>query len=441
MKKMKFFSILVVSLFVVSCASVKESIPVVKKPTLTAEQIKGLESAEQQEADKQYNDIIASQKRKEVNQPKVTNNYVETDIRAVLLDISTQTGVNIIPDNSVQGSVSANLDNTPLESALKMILYPGGYSYRYIQDGIHSYYIVGKADPQNSSFGLLSGEKPEVVKTNRVAEVVMKKLSPFYYPYIKAEGHSLTISAPKDIVNEIKLQIATVDQSKRQIEISAKFVMVEWDKGTNLGVEWSDINLNSIGLASLVKGGANAFSADFSSELNNFLHANGYDTEVKTVAEPKIVVEDGEVGKLNVAQEHYFLILSGGGAAYNYYTTLQKDVGIKLSVQPFVTRDGKISLDVKPEVADIIGEHNYKVSGGPDQQTPIIARRSTETKLKVSNGETIAIGGLMMKSQKTKKTGIPLLRSIPVVGSVFGNKNNQDKHTELVIFITPKVIG
>lgn len=437
MKNFKLFFIIFVSTLIVSCATIREPIPVKQRKTLTQEDIKNLEQKEDEQAEERYQSMASETKSLMTNQPLVSNVFVETDIRSVLLDLATQTGVNIIPDNSVEGTISLVLKDVPLETAFDMILYPGGYKYRYVSNG--NYYIVGRSLPENASFDALAITK--TIKTNRDAITVVSQLSPNFQSFTKADGQTVTITASPEIVNRIERDISSIDKAKRQIEISAQFVMVEWDKGTNLGMQWNDIDLSALGLASFVEGGARALTADITSQLSSALSANGYDTKISTMAEPRIVVEDGQLAELNITEEHLFLILSGGGAAYNYFTTKEVSVGIKLKVQPFVTRDGQIRLDINPEVADIVGEREFKSNGGPSQSLPIIARRSSQTMLKVQNGETIAIGGLITKIQKEKRSGIPVLRSIPLIGIAFGNKNNQDKETELVIFITPKVIG
>lgn len=433
----KLFLVVLVSVLV-SCASVKQmAIPVAPKPALTQTEINSLDQKEEASIEAKYQTLTEGLKDPSTPKHLVSNVFVETDIRAVLMDLATQTGINIIPDNTVEGSISLTLNNTPLETAFGMILYSGGYKYRYIKDG--GYYIVGKSLPENSSFNDLVLTK--TIKTNRGADKILSQLSSYYQPFVKADGQLITITATPDVINRLERDIALIDKEKRQIEITAQFVMVEWDKGTSLGVQWSDVNLSAAGIGALVKGGANAFSADLASNLTSFLSANGYNTKIKTVAEPRIIVEDGQKGELNITEEHLFLILSGGGAAYNYFTTKEVEVGIKLKVQPYLTRDGKIRLDVNPEVADIVGEREFKSNGGPSQKLPIIARRSTQTTLNVVNGETIAIGGLITKLEKTKKSGIPLFRSIPLIGFAFGGKEEQKKDVELVIFITSKVIG
>lgn len=436
MKKLSFLLSLLAIILLISCATVREPIPVKKKIALSQDSINALELAEELASNARFKASAESEKSK-VDQPLVSNIFVEMDIRAVIMDIATQTGVNIIPDNSVNGAVSMTLKDVPLEKALEMILYPGGYKYRYIADG--KYYIVGRSLPENASFESLTITK--TIKTNRGAGIVISQLSPFFQMFTKADGQNITITASPDVVNRIEKDVSSIDKSRRQIEITAQFMMVEWDKGTSLGAQWSDINLSASGIGNLISGGAQTFSSDLAGGLNIFLQTNGYNAKVKTMAEPRIVVEDGEVAELKVTEEHLFLILSGGGAAYNYFTTKDVEVGIKLKVKPSLTRDGKLRLDINPEVADIIGEREFKSNGGPTQKLPIIARRSTNTTLKVENGETVALGGLITKLEKTKKSGIPVLRGIPLLGYLFGNDNNQKKETELVIFITSKIIN
>lgn len=438
MKNSKIFVIILTCIIAVSCATVRQPIPVSPKPILTGEEIMALEKEEEKLAEEKFQLIASENKSGSIEQPLVSNIFVEMDIRAVLMDLATQTGINIIPDNSVEGSVSLILNEVPLETAFDMILYPGGYKYRFVKEG--KYYIVGRSLPENTSFDALAITK--TIKTNRDAVSVISQLSPHFQSFAKAEGQVITITASPEMVNRIERDIASIDKSKRQIEISAQFVMVEWEKGTNLGMKWGDLNLSGLGMGNFIfEGGGRVLTGDLTSELSSALSANGYDVKIETMAEPRIIVEDGEQAELNITEEHLFLILSGGGAAYNYFTTKEVSVGIKLKVQPFVTRDGKIRLDINPEVADIVGERDFKSNGGPSQSLPIIARRSSQTMLKVENGETIAIGGLITKVEKSNKSGIPGLRNIPLIGIAFGNKGKQSKETELVIFITSKVIG
>lgn len=436
MKNLKIILVLAITLIIASCGSQKQiqKIPMKKVFILSQDSIQALEKAENLAVLKRFA-LVKSLKPSMKNQPLVSNIFEEMDLRSVIGDISNNSGIVIIPDQTVQGYVSATLEDVPLEKALDMVLYSGGYEYKYIEDG--NYYIVGTALPENPSFDDLSITR--IIKTDGPADRVMDQISEFYKPFIKQNGQTITITASYDIINRIEKDIALIDRNRRQIEISAEFIMIEWDKGTNIGARWGDINLSAAGIGNIFKGGSD-FSLDIVSGLNSFFSANGYSASVNIVARPKIVVEDGEEGELKIIEEHLFLILSGGGSSYNYFTTKDIEVGIKLKVKPIITRDGKIRLELNPEVSDIIGEREFK-SGKSTQKLPIISRRSTQTVLRVSNGETIAIGGLSTKIVKKSRSGVPIVSAVPIFGGAFGAKDKQHKETELVIFVTARVIN
>ena len=441
MKWLKYFLILVLAAVTVACnGNLKpRTLPVKDQPILTAEQIKAMDAAEVKEAEEAYRQIGKIEAEGLKNQAKVSNVFSEADIRSVLMDISTQTKINIIPDESVQGSVSVTLDNVPLETALKMVLFPGGYKFRYIKEG--NYYITGKAIPDNPSFDNLSGIM--VIKTNQEATKVAEQIPEYYRPYVFPDknGNNLTLSGPPDIINRVARDVAMIDKAKRQIEISARFVLVQWETGTNLGMGWGDINLDATGIGSFAKGAVSAFSGNVAASLSNILASNGYKVKVDIVAEPRVVVEDGSEGEIKITREDLFLILSGGGAYYNYFTTKDVETGVIMKVKPSITRDGALRIQLNPEISDIIGEREFKMTGTGSQKLPIIARRSETTTVRIENGKTIAIGGLLMQEKKSRSKGIPGLSSVPLVGSLlFGGIENSQKDIELVIFITPRVI-
>ncbi|KPJ49936.1 MAG: hypothetical protein AMJ41_02095, partial [candidate division Zixibacteria bacterium DG_27] len=125
----------------------------------------------------------------EIEQPLVSNIFFETDIRQVLTDISQQTGIPIIADNTVQGLVTYEAVDVPLEEALVAVLAPLGYSYRWTG----TYYLVGTASPDYPSFLALS--ETRVYKPNYLkAEEIKDLLSSFYGPYINLNKGTNTMT-------------------------------------------------------------------------------------------------------------------------------------------------------------------------------------------------------------------------------------------------------
>ena len=184
---------------------------------ISRDSIQKLEQKELQEA-KLIDELRMQEKKKRLaSQPTVSNIFVEASIRSVLMDISTQTGVNIIPDQTVEGSVSVQMDEVPLERALEMVLYPGGYDYKKVEAGNSDYYLIGSALPESFSFDALSETK--VIKTNTNSKKVMERLSTHFHPYVKTtdNGNSITITASPDMVRRIQTDVKRIDRTRRQI--------------------------------------------------------------------------------------------------------------------------------------------------------------------------------------------------------------------------------
>ncbi|MFA5095472.1 MAG: hypothetical protein WC447_02325 [Candidatus Paceibacterota bacterium] len=411
-------------------------LPIKSQPTLTTKQIQELESAEAKKAEEKYSEIKKKRNERLKSQPKVTNVFTGSDIKEVLLDIATQTKTNIIVDESVQGTISVSFINTPLEAALTQVLSVGGFNFRCME----GYYIVGKAIPENLNFGQLSSTR--VITTNQEAIKVVDQISEYYKQYMSPSktGNSLTLTGPSDVLDELEKVIAIIDKTKRQIEVSVRFVLFQWSKGTNLGMQWGDINLGALGTGEFKKEVPGIFVGNLTGQLSNLLKANGYEAKMNIIAEPRIVVEDGSEGEIKITQEDLYLILSGGGAFYNYFTTKEVETGIKMKVKPFISRDGMLRIVLNHEISDIIGERKFE-NNGSSQNLPSTARRSETTTIRVENGKTIAIGGLLMQSKQDNADGIPGLSSIPALGStVFGGLKKSQEDTELVVFVTPRVI-
>ena len=123
-------------------------------------------------------------------EPLITNIFSDTDLRQALMDIAAQAGIPIIPDATVQGTVSVDLKNAPLERALSMVLLGGGYAFAK-QDG---YYLVGSPEPDNPNFHLLT--RTEIVDLKYVMPQTVIALLGCYRRYLSAESAPQQSPAP-----------------------------------------------------------------------------------------------------------------------------------------------------------------------------------------------------------------------------------------------------
>jgi general secretion pathway protein D len=109
-----------------------------------------------------------------------------------------------------------------------------------------------------------------------------------------------------------------------------------------------------------------------------------------------------------------------------------KEVGTKLTVQPSISEDGAVQLDVTQEVSSATAETAFNA--------PVISTRSIQTQLLVRDGQTVVLGGLADRQRDVAQRGLPFLSAIPVLGGLFGSAERRTTETELFVFLTPRVI-
>lgn len=371
------------------------------------------------------------------NDVLVTNVFDGSEILGVLRDISAQTGINIVADHTVQGWVTLELNEVPLEKALEMILAPGGYIYVKIGD----YYLVGSADSKSPAFALLS--RTEVVRLKYAkAENAVRLLSDFFIPYVKvgSADNVLAITGPQVLIDRIRADIAQIDKPAPQVLMEVLVVEVSADTGKSFKTDWRyqgskaspDPAIPLSGFIDLVGGiwgGKLTLPGGIESIVASMrlLVDNG---KAKIHATPRLAAIDGESAEIFLGRDQYFTIVSG---AESTSTTRLESIrtGISLKFTPRISETGEIHLKVEPEVSDATGGSNG---------LPQVNRRKVSTTLRVMNGETVVIGGLNLKSEYEVKSKVPLLGDLPVLGLLFSSTKKATTETETVIFITPKIL-
>jgi type IV pilus assembly protein PilQ len=376
------------------------------------------------------------------SEPLVSNIYYETEIREVLMDIAAQTGVNIVPGPMVQGYyVTAEFSDVPLEEALHQLLAPLGFTFTQM-DG---YYLVGLASPDSPSFSLLSTTE-RVVPNYIKAASVPKLLSSFYEPFIKvnAENNTVVISASPEMITRIKLELAKIDVPPRQVMIEALVTEFSEEARKSLGLEASWIGTKDGRGLSLSLPVGDLLDSTFSlwylkpdafdgflGEYQISLKALVQDGEVQVRANPRVATLEGQKATIYVGREEYYVIVTGI-SQYSYGQLERIQVGVSLSIVPYVSDKNEITVEIAPEVSDVIGEGATGL--------PVVSKRAVTTKIRVKDGETIVIGGLLQTTEKLTQRKIPLLGDIPILGYFFSRTEKELEETETVIFITPHIM-
>ena len=374
--------------------------------------------------------------------PLITNVFYENDMREVLAAISAQTGINIVADQTVYGFVTLELTDVPFEEALRRVLSPLGFTFRRMV----GYYLVGAAYPDNPSFPLLSVTE-RVVPNYLKAANVPGLLSSFYQPFLRfdTEANALIITASPEILQRIKQDLAQIDVPPRQVMIEALVTEFSSEARKSLGMDagWlgtkggdsvsiifpvGDLIDKTLGI-SLFK--PDAAAEGWSGQFLGTLRALVQDGKVNIRANPRVATLEGQKATIVIGKEQYYVIITGA-VGYQYAQLERIPYGVSLNIVPYISDKDEITVEIQPEVSDVVGTGATGL--------PVISRRAVTTKVRVGDGETIVIGGLLQKNESIVQRKIPLLGHIPILGFLFSRTDKRVDEVETVVFITPHIL-
>ncbi|PLV59851.1 type II secretion system protein GspD [Thermotoga sp. KOL6] len=365
-------------------------------------------------------------------EPLVTNIFQDTYILDALADISAQTGVPIIADTTVTGFVTMELNEVPLEQALRMILMPGGYVFKKM-DG---FYLVGSPDPTNPAFRYLAETKTYKLKYVTTVDVE-DLLPPIYKNYVKfnEKNNTVSITAPEEIIRRFEEDLKKIDVPTPQVKISV--IVTEVSKGysnelglSNLNYSFSanqQFNENWSTVLGLVTGLLDV-QTDVFGQLLARLKLLEEDQKAKITADPWIVVKSGESASLFLGERQVVLLETEGGGS----RIESIDVGVRVDIQPRVMDSNEIELTFSPRVSHFAGE---KLG------TFTVKQNELSTTLLLKNGQTVVISGATIEDTSQTSSGIPILNKIPLIRYLFGGTTKKDSEKELYIFIKAEIQG
>ncbi|WP_201764975.1 type IV pilus secretin PilQ [Marinobacter santoriniensis] len=425
-----------------------------------------------------------AQARKEEKFPytgeKLSLNFQDIEVRSVLQLIADFTGLNLVASDTVTGSITLRLQNVPWDQALDLILKTKGLDKRQIGNVL----LVAPADE------IAAREKLELETNKQIAELAPVRLDIIQVNYAKASDIVDLIKADKELISdrgfvssdartntisvretsakleEIRRLVSTWDVPVRQVSIEARIVRAQTNVAENLGIRWGGAAYNVSGNHTFTVGGSQGTlqeardaagnnnttpitfpgalavdlgvtgegtsslaigwgSDDFLVDLE--LSALESDGQAEIVSQPRVVTADRQTASIKSGEEIPYQEASSSGATSVSF----KEAVLSLEVTPQITPDDKIIMDLVVN-QDSRGE----VTAG----IPSINTNQVTTQVLVGNGETVVLGGIFQSQVSTQTTKTPFLGDIPYLGALFKRTENVDERSELLIFITPKII-
>jgi type IV pilus assembly protein PilQ len=434
--------------------------------------------------------------KKEYTGERLTLNFQDIDVRSVLQLLADTSGQNIVVSDSVTGNLTLRLQNVPWDQALDIVLRTKGLDKRR-QDNV---IIIGPteelANREKAELAArkevqeLSPVRSEFLQVNyaKVADLA-KLIKPGNNKdsLLSARGsisiddrtNTLLVQDTPDRLADIRRLVQTLDVPVRQVLIEARIVVVsetfERDLGARFGVTSATAN-GSNGLLSVTGSGTGADTMTQSAITN--LAATGRTTPVTTPAlDNRYQVNlpaantNGSIGisllggsylidlELSAAQnegrsetisaprvitanQKQAVIMQGveipyqESASSGATTTQFKNAVLSLKVTPLITPDNRVIMDIDVS-DDTVGSQVTSATGG---SVPSIDTRQITTQVLVGDGQTVVLGGILETSKSKSADKVPFLADIPVLGNLFKSTTDINNKSELLIFITPKIL-
>ena len=258
-------------------------------------------------------------------------------------------------------------------------------------------------------------------------------------------NNSLLVLATPYEYQKIERTLRKLDVVATQVLIEASIVEVTLTDGLEYGLEWAfDNNLGGGdtgrgvldlggGLGSNVPGFSYTV-ADSAGAVKAVVNALAEKSLINVISTPSVMVLDNHTAAIHVGDQQPVRNASTITTGGNVQNSIQyKDTGVKLQVTPSVNDGGLVTLDIDQSITDV-----GPVDAATGQRS--FLERNVSSRIAIRSGESVVLGGLIRDNETQGRSGVPLLMDIPILGSLFSTKNSVASRTELLIFISPRVV-
>ena len=417
---------------------------------------------------------------------KLSLNFQNIEVRAVLQLIADFTGLNLVASDTVQGSITLRLQNVPWDQALDLVLKTKGLGKRQMG----SVLLIAPSEE------IAAREKIELEAVKQVEELAPLVTEYMQLKYAKASELAKLLTSEQGLLSErgsavvdertntllmkdtagnlekVREALNMLDVPVRQVLIEARIVVATTSVGEEMGVKWGGAGFKNNGSNWTTVGGSQqtltegnqilfdrATGAAATSDGIDLTGANvvnfgvtnaaattfavGYQTadylldlelaaietdgRAEIVSQPRVITADGQTASIESGTEIPYQQASSSGATNVAF----KSAVLRLEVTPQITPDDRIIMDLVIN-QDSVGE---LTSAGPSINT-----NAVETQVLVDNGETVVLGGIFRSEEITSISKTPFFGDLPLIGALFRYTNRQDDKSELLVFITPRLV-
>jgi len=380
----------------------------------------------------------------------VTLDADSTSLTSILKMLASRSGLNIVTSPKVQGRrITIHLRNTPLDDALNLIVRAAGLGYERVGNSILISDMEGLQSPAGFATRVYDLHHADAATTRTMLQVLGAEVA------ADPVGQRLTVRASPSVLEQASALIAELDRRPPQVLLEARLIEVNTTELLEVGIDWERLMRWS---TVITEGRPDPSrqgelpddldyveidkSGDYHRQVAAFrvaIEALLTDGSARLLSNANVVTLAGRPAEIFAGETVPVVITSlqnPGSSGVLQTVQIEKiDVGVKLSILPRVSGDGYITTLVEPEISRIIR------FVGPDSDLPQTSTRRASTLVRVRDGEKIFLGGLLSDEKRSTVKKVPLLGQIPLLGHLFSHRRDETDRLDLVIEITPRVVG
>ncbi|MBW3636324.1 MAG: hypothetical protein KY445_07650 [Armatimonadetes bacterium] len=354
---------------------------------------------------------------------------VGVDAPELLTAIAARAGLKLVVDETVSRRVTISVKD---KNAREIISSIAG-AYGLASADVEGVTLISEGIPRSPSSYLLSDI--DQISTKYVDAANARNLLPVFlqdYVKVNSEQNAVVLSAPAEVLRKFRADIAGFDIPASQILVDLLLVEL-----TDSGVEQLNLSLNYSNSGHSISASPSQGTLIFRAlttlpdTFNVTLNALQEKGRARVRANPRIATVSGRRASIFVGRQRYIVTpIDTGGGQRNFI-----DAGVRLAITPYTGGEKQIIIDVDTEVSTLSALD-------PTTRLPEKSTRTANTKVRVNDGQTLVIGGLKQQETRDVRTRVPILGNLPVLGPLlFRSRNNRTTDTELVLFVTPRILS
>lgn len=386
-------------------------------------------------------------KLKVVYRTPVSMAFTNASLRQVFEALKLASGLNYLLDKDVQSEAKVTMSFTdkPVEDVLRLILATNQLSYRILDGDTLLIYPNTSAKAAEYRELIVRAFYLSNADVNKTATMI-KGMTKAKDVYVDERLNLILLRDTAEVVRLAEKLVATADMVEPEVMLELEVMEVNVNKLQQMGLQWpSSASLSITGRS----GKAGQLKLDevnfplpkdmFNLTLSDPLMSAQLKSQVgdsNILANPRVRVRNRQSAKILIGDKVPVITVTNTANVGTAESVSYLDVGLKLDIEPTISLDDDVSMKLSLEVSNIV-DTITRTSG---TQTYRLGTRNTSTVLRVRDGETNILAGLIQKEDRRSNSGIPILNELPLVSKLFGASSDSNSKTEIVLLITPHII-